>query len=234
MSNEFIEVPVIRGITEIAPLLELAQATGAVICGGYARFCCSQVVDPVKAGDVDVFPGPNTDSLDRLTAELQRIGFTTEYENEIAITLKAPTGDGADQLWQYRPQIQIIKRKHEERMNTEGTLQDLLKRFDFTVVRIGLLNTTTALADKDFIEHERQKVLHIENIVCPISSLLRCMKYGRKGYFIKPSEAVKLFAEWTERGEEYRSNILELFKASAFGEMTQDQVDRLEALLWVD
>jgi len=49
-------VPVLRGFTEIELLWSLAQEHGAVICGGYARYCASPRKNPVPATDVDLFP----------------------------------------------------------------------------------------------------------------------------------------------------------------------------------
>lgn len=98
------------------------------------------------------------------------------------------------------------------------------------------------MVDDQFEDDELHGLLRLKNIHCPISSLLRCCKYARKGYFLCPAEALKLFIDWTERGEEYRTRMIELFSESSKGKvskdnpdgMTQEEIDELESLLRID
>ena len=92
----------------------------------------------------------------------------------------------------------------------------------------------TAVADEKFLDDEKDMFLRIENIHCPVSSTLRCMKYARKGYFAGPGQIIRLFADWDQRPPEYRSKLFELFKTSQMGSMTRQEIDALEALLRID
>jgi hypothetical protein len=125
---------------------------------------------------------------------------------------------------------------------TLGTMEEILENFDFTVVRAGILNSKEVMVDEDFENDEKHLYLRLKNIHCPISSLLRCCKYARKGYFMRPIEALKLFNDWTDRGDEYRSRMVELFGMSGLGKksednpngMAQEEIDELESLLRID
>lgn len=76
--------------------------------------------------------------------------------------------------------------------------------------------------------------LRILNIHCPISSLLRVMKYARKGYYMRPVEALKLFNDWQQRDPDYRDRMKELFTTGQFGKITKEEIDELEKLMRVD
>jgi hypothetical protein len=54
----YTKIPIRRGFYEVQPFFELCQKFDAVICGGYARYCCSPLptAKVVLAGDVDMFP----------------------------------------------------------------------------------------------------------------------------------------------------------------------------------
>jgi hypothetical protein len=230
----FITVPLLRGFTEIRPVFGLAQAHGAVICGGYARYCASLRRVPEKPGDVDLFPQSDK-AHEGLLAELLDIGYMVQHENDVSITMRNP--DPAtlkDIRWAYTPTIQIIKPVIEGAIVTVGTVEDILNNFDFTVVRAAILDEDSVLVDENFVGDERHKQLVFKNIHCPVSSMIRAMKYAKKGYYMKPSESMKLFADWDERTDDYRSRIIDLFKQSAFGEMSEQEVHELESLLRID
>jgi hypothetical protein len=99
---------------------------------------------------------------------------------------------------------------------------------------VAILNSKEVLADECFVEDEMAHRLCFKNIHCPVSSLLRAIKYGKKGYFIPPREAVKLFRDWDGRSKEYRERVLKLFDKSKDGDITQEEIDDLEKLLWID
>ena len=234
----FVVVPLLRGFSEIKRFFELAQKHNATICGGYARYCASPVKDVAKAGDVDFFP-QSEESAVALLQDLVAMGFTVKHENHVSYTLEpGKDSKGIGHL----PTPQVIKPMIEGRIVTLGTPQEILENFDFTIVRAAILNEDEVLVDCDFIVDEIKRKLHLKNIHCPISSTLRCCKYARKGYWMPPSEALKLFLEWDLRGDDYKIKLLELFKASEKGEasednpfgMTREQIDELEALLRID
>ena len=226
----FTQLPVLRGFTEIQPVWEIIKDKKAFICGGYVRYMASPHDNPVKAGDVDIY------SEDDETFETLKKIFTEEHklevqhENHVSLTFKTPESG----VLAHRPTIQLIKPINEGAIVACADMETILRNFDFTVVRIGLLSPITTLADPYFEKCETHKTLMLRNIHCPISSLLRCMKYARKGYFLRPIEALKLFNDWERRSDDYRIKINELFKTSQFGEMSQKEIDELESLLRID
>jgi len=234
-------VPLIRGFSEIKEFFELCQKHDAVICGGYARYCASPhpTTKVIPAADLDIFPRTEN-SHKKLLKELKSWGYKIQHENHVSITL-TPRKKYYESLYTY-PKPQIIKPVVEGKIVTIGTTEEILRNFDFTIVRAAIIGPEAVLVDDDFLKDERNKVLRLKNIHCPISSLLRCCKYSRKGYFLKPSEALKLFVDWDNRGPEYKERMLELFGKSSIGEksednpdgMTQEEIDELEALLRID
>jgi hypothetical protein len=230
-----------RGFNEIRPFYELCVAHDVVICGGYARYCASPLPTPrvIPAGDVDLFP--KSEGAEKAILEkLKEMGFEIRHENHVSITM-SPKEDKKEEL-EYLPVPQVIKPVIEGKIVTLGTIEEILQNFDFTIVRAAILSPTEVMVDEDFENDEKHKHLKLKNIHCPISSLLRCCKYARKGYFMRPGEALKLFVDWTNRGIDYQSRIIELFTESGKGKkseenpdgMTQEEIDELEALLRVD
>lgn len=263
----FVRVSVHRGTAEIVEFLGMAERHGAVIAGGYPRYCCSPRPDPVKAGDVDFFPKTD-EGLKGLSAELLALGYVLAHENHVSLTYRY---EGEDLRWKLKPVPQVIKPVREGKIVTWGSVEEILENFDFSVVRVALVKvelcgdcgcgheahllngevgTCTVcghcdgyapgtlawggIADDQFEDDEKNTFLRLKNIHCPISSLLRCLKYGRKGYYMGPAEALKLFQDWDGRGEDYKRKMAELFLTSQMGQITQQQIDELEGLLRVD
>jgi hypothetical protein len=237
----FKTIPLKRGFNEIEPLYKLCQQFGAVICGGYARYCASPLptAKVIPAGDCDLFP-KSEDASTKLLEALTAMGFEKQHENHVSITLK-PTKEKVDEL-ESLPTPQIIKPVIEGKIVTLGTTEEILENFDFTIVRAALVSSTEVMVDEAFEEDEKHKILRLKNIHCPISSMLRCCKYARKGYFMRPIEALRLFTNWTDRGTPYQSRIIELFSDSGLGKkseknpdgITQEEIDELESLLRID
>lgn len=225
--NTFVKLPIQRGFEEIRPIWDVINHDEVVICGGYARYCASTRPKPIKAGDLDLFP-KTENAADNLAKLLAEMGFEIRHENEVSVTFKK------NDKYPTLPVLQVIKPVDEGAIKTIGTLEEVLSNFDFTVVRVAIISETEVLADADFEHDESFRLLRFKNIHCPISSLIRTQKYGRKGYYMRPAEAIKLFIDWDERDDEYRSNMVRLFQSSAFGEMTQEEVDQLERLLRID
>jgi hypothetical protein len=114
-------------------------------------------------------------------------------------------------------------------------VEEVLGNFDFTIVRVALNpDRKTATAWASFIEDDKKGLLRLLNIHCPISSLLRVCKYARKGYYCRPAEAMKLFADWDARSPDYKSKMFDLFQKRNFGEITKDEIEELEKLLHID
>jgi len=235
----FVEVPVLRGFTEIETLFSLS-ANIAYICGGYARYCCSQNKKVVPAQDCDVFPITDQSYESLKAALVEKVGFEVAHENGISLTLRVPkkAPDSMDIRWKHSPSIQLIKPVVEGKVVTVGSIEDILGNFDFSITRAAIIRPDACLVDEDFMQDEHNHILRLKNIHCPISSLLRCIKYGRKGYWMRPSEALNLFLDWDNRGSKYKSEIIELFKTSMMVddkgkrvEMSKEEIEKLESML---
>ena len=232
----WVQIPVMRGIFEIDPLLDLCDQHGGKIIGGYPRYCCSTREQPVKAGDVDIFPVGATEEeskkvYENLFSAFAVSGLKPKHENNVSITYETATHPPFNRC----PTIQLIKPVLEGAVVTRGTVEQILDSFDFTIVRVALnSDRKTATAWASFPDDEQHRKLRLLNIHCPISSLLRVMKYGRKGYYMRPVEALKLFNDWDGRDPKYKTRMNELFQTGQFGKLSQKEIDELEALLRVD
>lgn len=234
----FKTIPLLRGFSEITKIYDIATANDGIICGGYARYCASPRKDPKPAADVDIFPKTVT-ATNAILGKLLELGFVREHENPMSITLKAPLD--RDDL-KYMPIPQIIKPVVQGAIVATGTTEVILSNFDFSVVRAAIISPTEVMVDEDFEYDEKHNYLRLKNIHCPVSSLLRCCKYASKGYFMRPSEALKLFKDWTNRDLEYRRKLIALFDKSTLGlqsddninGLTQRDINELEALLRID
>lgn len=233
----WVQIPIRRGIFEITRLLDIRDKCGGRIIGGYARWACSERESPHRAGDVDIFPvaekeGEQTAAIyDAWKKALEAEGLIVKHENEVSISYEKPeTGP-----FLACPTIQLIKPVTQGAIVTEGTVEEVLGNFDFTVVRVALNpDRTTATAWASFVEDDNKGLLRLLNIHCPISSLLRVCKYARKGYYCRPAEAMKLFADWENRSPDYKRKMYKLFDKGAFGHISKEEIEELEKLLHVD
>ncbi|MCK9596754.1 hypothetical protein M0R19_06180 [Candidatus Pacearchaeota archaeon] len=233
----FEQARVMRGFTEIKSLYEFLRnnfyENKAFICGGYVRYMCSPRKKPEPASDVDIYVYDQEffdPFKDRITSYFD---LKLKHENEVSITYEGIL-DTERSLFACPP-IQLIKPENKGAIVATGTMEEILENFDFTVIRAGLLNDTRALVDADFMHDEKLRLLRLKNIHCPVSSLLRCYKYARKGYFMRPIEALRLFSDWNNRDDEYRTKIIEFLTKSDSGNgLTQEEVDELESLMRID
>lgn len=235
----WVQIPVLRGIYEIIPVLDLCDKFGGKVIGGYARYCCSSNENPVNAGDVDIFPvGKDTEESKKIyeswVNQLSTVYKISKiHENNVSITWN----NKKDNIVPFNrcPTIQLIKPVDEGAIHTQGSLETVLGNFDFSVVRVAInQDRETATAWASFNEDEKHKQLRLLNIHCPISSLLRVIKYAHKGYYIKPFESLKLFVDWMNRSQEYRDKIIKSFEESRIRELNQKEIDELEALMRID
>lgn len=232
----FTQAKVLRGFTEIKPVYE-ALLWGVpnmiIVCGGYVRFMCSPNRNPSKPSDLDLYSVDETTFRKLRKQMLEKHQMKIRHENEMALTLGKP--ELAEHPFAFCPTIQLIKPIQEGAVVARGSIETILENFDFTVIRCGLLSYDTALVDADFMHDEEKKIIRIKNIHCPISSTLRCMKYSKKGYWLPPTQALKLFLNWENRDEEYRLKLIDYLEKTEAGEgLTQEQIDELEKLMRID
>jgi hypothetical protein len=224
-------IKVVRGSSDVAPLLELIQQTTqeAFVCGGYVRWMCSNNYNPVLPGDIDIYC-KDKEAYNILLKKFSSMNMIYS-ENRIASMFSVDRKDHAHPLFAL-PDIQLIKPMKIAKVVTQGTMEEILNSFDFTVIRLGLLSDKVALADDDFYEHEGHKLLVIKNIHCPISSTFRFMKYFKKGYWAKLTEIVKLFIDWDGRDAKYRIEIMDFI--SRKDNLSENDIMRLEELMRID
>lgn len=230
----FILTPTLRGHSEIHAIWKIIEHRAAIICGGFVRYMCSPVQTPVGASDMDIYCR-NEDAFRKLRKIFQEPPYALQvrHENEMALTYTRPS-DPAHPLF-ICPTVQLIKPVVEGRVVALGTTQEVIENFDFTVIRAGLTSMREALVDADFEHDETNKILRLKNIHCPISSTLRCMKYAKKGYWLPPLQALRLFLDWNNRDEEYREKLVFFLQKTDVGEgLTQEQIDELETLMRID
>jgi len=219
----------LRGFTEVQDLFDFI-GDDAIICGGWARWCASNNKNPKPASDVDVYC-KSEESFEKLRLALEATNAMPVYaEKPVAITY-----DKDQTRFPGCPRIQLIKPMVQGRVVTMGTSEEILDNFDFSVVRACIVSSREVLVDEHFIEDEEKRVLRINNIHCPISTMYRVIKYIDKGYWIRPMELVKLFVDWENRPADYREQLVSIFNDIAGGkEMTKEDIDELEALLHID
>lgn len=236
----FETTPLIRGFDQIRPLWDILEAarTGhpgedCFICGGYSRWCASVARKPVEAMDVDVFTtgqGMFDHLRTLLEGESGQLG-QPRHENDVSLTYnRAKTGPLA-----YVPPVQLIKPQRTARLVTVGTRQEILENFDFTVIRACIQSPTEVLVDADFRHDEEHHILRLKNIHCPVSSTLRCMKYAAKGYWLKPTECLKLFLDWDARDDTYRATLARFLTTANDGDgLSKTEIEHMEALMRID
>jgi hypothetical protein len=226
----FVEVPVYRGFEEIRPLWELIHEVKDRRCsvlGGYVRYMCSPHLSPIRAADIDIYC-PEEEEFRRMLKNFKNLDMTIKHENDLAVVY---TLLSARHPLFPCPEINLIKPMREGVILTQGSLEEIINNFDFTVIRIGLLNPSLALADADFIHDENEKLLRLKNIHCPVSTFYRVMKYRVKGYWPPSHLIVQVLQDWHERDEDYRKEIIEFFKKVETTKLDQQEIDRMERLL---
>lgn len=154
------------------------------ICGG----CFKNIFNGEKPKDLDVFFEKQEDFDDAKDlfdkrCESEEEGPTTYrlwYETDNVVAYKNLSTDVVVELCR----------------KTFGTPQEVLSRFDFTVVKAAMYKTTTeddegedrieyrVLLHKDFFEHLHMRRLVVDNdvIYFPVATFERVLRYARYGY----------------------------------------------------
>lgn len=90
--------------------------------------------------------------------------------------------------------IQLVKPRQNEFVKTFGTPGEVVSKFDFSVCRVYTLDGTNFIwLDDEFEDDILNKRLRIKNIICPISTFKRVVKYAKRGYYINTFMIVHLF-----------------------------------------
>ena len=228
----FVRVPILRGFTEIQSVWNEITGKG-ILCGGYVRYMCSPRKNPVPASDLDVY-APSKEAFEILYNTFGgKLRLHIKHENNMAITYGQV--DDSEHPFFAAPDIQLIKPVVEGKVVAMGSMEEILSNFDFTVIRAGYNGGQECLVDADFLHDEENLILRIKNIHCPVSTTLRCMKYSAKGYFLLPTQALKLFADWDVRSQEYKEKLVQFLASANDGKgLSKKEVDELEVLMRID
>lgn len=191
-NDDWVAIPVRRGVREVEPILKLCDRYGGAILGGYARYCCSPRAVPAPPGDVDVFPCGEGDG-EAIFAGLYRgllgAGFTPIGESRFSVSFATP---GAARMFGVPP-VQLIKPRVEGGFATCGSMTSVLGRFDFSVTCVALGRDRRAgLAHRWFLEDEMALRLRVMWPADPQASVRRAARYCRRGYEISQSEFERL------------------------------------------
>ncbi len=236
----FITTKVNRGYQEIKNVLKLIDEfeLKCFVLGGYVRYMCSPKKNPYPAADLDIY-SHSMDDYKRLRELIENMNvngklykMSIKHENEVSITFKEV--EDINHPFFITPTIQLIKPLKKGSMVLEGDMQTVLENFDFSVVRCGLINEDEALVDADFLHDETNSMLRLKNIHCPISSTIRCVKYGKKGYWMTPMESLKLFIDWDNRDDNYKMSIIDTVAKFKKEGITRKEIEHLEALMRID
>lgn len=158
---------------------------------------------------------------------LLELGYEEEKELPNAIQYKPPRGDML--------KVQYVKPFQNQWMKTFGTPNEVLEQFDFTVAMVALEKNGEYYYihyHEDFAKHNKKYRLYIKHINCPIAVAMRVTKYVKKGYYIGPKELIKLFIEWENRDDEYRTQLRDLLEKE--GELSPEEWWDMERLLRID
>jgi hypothetical protein len=191
-TDDWVMVPVRRGVREVEPILRLCDRYGGAILGGYARYCCSPRATPAPPGDVDVFPCGEGDG-EAIFAGLYRgmlgAGFTPVQETRFSVSFAIP---GAARMLGV-PSVQLIKPLVEGGFETCGPMSSVLGRFDFSVTCVGLgRDRRAAVAHRWFLADELAMRLRVMWPADPTASVRRAARYSLRGYAIGESELRRL------------------------------------------
>lgn len=182
--------PIKRGKRLLRNVLRLLYGTRGMICGGFARWLASPNPSPIPFNDIDIYCQTVAD-YDRTKAQLLAHGLKVEFETEIATTFQSYRLD-----WFRKYPIQLIKPIHEDKLVTYGTLKEVIGNFDFSVIRAGVVSQIEVLADCYFAEDEKNQVLRLQRISCPLAQSIRIAKYHKKGYRVPPNLYLEVLKEW--------------------------------------
>jgi len=173
-------------------LLEIRKVTeGCFIAGGMARWMLSPQENPAPPGDIDLY-FTNQLAFDRTVNCLLTQGFQIIADTTNAISFVTPN------IVIYRDvmSIQAIKPTPER----SGSYANVLNNFDFTISQaaVMLINDSElrgVVADS-FFRDEAARVIQINKMYNPILTIMRFMKYSRKGYMIRNKNLIETLLKW--------------------------------------
>lgn len=220
MEFEFTQVRQQLVAEQFRPLLELVSNNGGYIMGGLARYLASRRTAPLVYGDVDVFVPDEERFLGMLSAFS---GLDCIYETEMSRTY-ASAG-----LLIPEVEIQLIKPRCEADRVTCGTPLEILSKFDFTVAAAWWVSPHLVMVHPQLLEHDEIGSLRlIMPVQRPVSTTVRAMKYARRGFYLPFGETVRLLDAWERAPRTYRDRARDFVRRWETGELTTEELIRLE------
>ena len=200
LPEPFLYGTVVRGQDVIDTVFELTGGQG-FICGGFARYAMSPAEKPVVPGDIDIYCG--TPEIFVAIADRFRDNPNCKQRgaSEIEVKYDFMIEDGFEK---HSYSIQLIRPIQIFNMISDGDWIRVLNHFDFTIAMCAILPNGEAFFHQDFLDHEQNKILVINNIHCPISSMKRVIKYTNRGYTITSNQLLKLFKDYEARDPEWK------------------------------
>jgi hypothetical protein len=203
--------------------------TEAFICGGFARVACSPRDNPIPSKDIDIYC-LELSHFDEVAKRIEALNYIKVKENDVSHIYRYAL-DSRDTMLE----INLIKPLQTGHLHTFGDLDTILSNFDFTIARIGTYlqdDIIKARGDEEFIDNERDNVLIIKNIHCPIAEVTRIAKYIQKGYKCPLGQILRCFLDWDDRDGEFRrflvANLMEK------KELTTEDTQELYKRLYID
>lgn len=179
----------------VAFLWDIIGVTGeypdAWVCGGFARESLSSVSRGMP-GDIDIYC-KNEYTFDGVKRLLDG-GLQVQCETEKAITFTNSTIP-----------IQLIK-------FPMGPVETILETFDFSITMAAMLASTGGIIFNELEDDDKNNMLRVKNISNPLHTWLRATKYISKGYYLPPSEIVKILIDWEGRSSEFKRENINKFK----------------------
>lgn len=236
--EDFVIVPVLRGFNQIATLHQRYNSI-ATFAGGYVRWMASPRLEPVPAGDLDIFPfDARSEAL--IISDLQENGLKIKNESEVATSFWQVEDRSllSSNFFAGTPAIQVVKAENKGAIVAKGSPREIISNFDFTVVRASLVSHTHALVDAKFYEHEMALKLALRTIHCPVSAVVRIAKYAKKGYRIDLAEILKLYADWDKRSPTYKEDLITavgiMLDPEKRAELSPEDIAKYRHLIYID
>lgn len=158
----------------------------AYIAGGYARWAVLNHEGP-RPGDIDIWlRDDKLETWEETSLALLTLGYEQRGSTSLSVSWVHKNPD-------YLP-VQLIKPVARPKAGfTYGDPVDVIAYFDFTCTMAALISPTEAFIGPLFWEDNRHKILRIQNARSPISTVLRMMKYGAKGFQADRESVARLF-----------------------------------------
>jgi hypothetical protein len=222
---------------EISPgIKELADIPGVFIAGGAVR----SLYEKQTPRDIDIFSNSQA-AYEEALKSLPLKGYGLLFTNQMLSRFKKTESTSTTKVVEGKevvviPEviettIDLVVPRKGEYLCTFGTPEEVISFFDFTVARAALLSNNEALVDVRFEDDIKSRILHIENIVCPLMAGRRIFKYLNKGYQITTKETLKLFLEFEKR-QMSTGRVVQLLQSTTT--LTESEANELLTGLYID